>query len=614
MQRLQKLTACLLAMVLLLSVVPCSAMTASAADTLYDTLYEGLMSTDDDIVVSSHQASLEEIRSTYQKLIFDNPELFFVEAAYEYRQNTSTHYVTNVYPTYSIVGGPLNDAHRALERQVNNVVAMIDEDWSAIEKILFVHDYFCQRFQYDMDLVIYDAYRLFETDSGVCQAYTHAMRAVLEKVGIATTWAYSKPMNHIWPVVQVDGEWYHADVTWNDATPDLTGRALHEELLLSDEAMLAAGYHDWVCDQTCTSDRFDEGAVWSTLQTPFAVLNDTWYYIKNRTLYSYDFESDESTTVRSLPYRWKAEGGYWPGFYSGLMGHEGKLYFNTPTDLCSYDPATDTLSEIFSLPAENGAFYGSFLRADPGKSEVKMKYMIASTPNGDDVSYGWFTLHAHEWDDGVETKPASCDEEGEMLYSCTECEETYTAPIPKTEHEWDDGVETKPVSCEEDGEMLFSCENCDETYTDPIVHQGHDWDDGVETKPVSCEEDGEMLFSCENCDETYTDPITHQGHDWGDWAAIDDKTEQRTCKNCSETDERDIEQTPSVLIGDVDKNGKINTTDARKLLQYAAGIITADALDIEAADVNADGKINTTDARGILRFAAGLITSFDKTA
>lgn len=62
--------------------------------------------------------------------------------------------------------------------------------------------------------------------------------------------------------------------------------------------------------------------------------------------------------------------------------------------------------------------------------------------------------------------------------------------------------------------------------------------------------------------------------------------------------------------GDVNGDGKINTTDARVVLQYAAGIIKEDALTVDAADTNGDGKVNTTDARRILQYAAGIITSF----
>lgn len=68
------------------------------------------------------------------------------------------------------------------------------------------------------------------------------------------------------------------------------------------------------------------------------------------------------------------------------------------------------------------------------------------------------------------------------------------------------------------------------------------------------------------------------------------------------------ETAESYVFGDADGNEKVNTTDARRILQYAAEKITAEELLMNNADVNYDGKVNTTDARMILQHAAGMIT------
>ena len=45
-------------------------------------------------------------------------------------------------------------------------------------------------------------------------------------------------------------------------------------------------------------------------------------------------------------------------------------------------------------------------------------------------------LHVHSWDEGKVTKEATCKEEGMKLYTCTECGETKTEVIPKTDHKY----------------------------------------------------------------------------------------------------------------------------------------------------------------------------------
>jgi len=66
------------------------------------------------------------------------------------------------------------------------------------------------------------------------------------------------------------------------------------------------------------------------------------------------------------------------------------------------------------------------------------------------------------------------------------------------------------------------------------------------------------------------------------------------------------------LIGDVDGNGKVDSTDARMVLQYAVGKIDGSALNIAPADVDGSGKIDSTDARLILQYAVKKIDTFPK--
>lgn len=62
----------------------------------------------------------------------------------------------------------------------------------------------------------------------------------------------------------------------------------------------------------------------------------------------------------------------------------------------------------------------------------------------------------------------------------------------------------------------------------------------------------------------------------------------------------------SYALGDVNLDGKVNTSDARLALRGAATLETLTDQQILAADVNKNGKADTSDARKILRVAANL--------
>lgn len=68
---------------------------------------------------------------------------------------------------------------------------------------------------------------------------------------------------------------------------------------------------------------------------------------------------------------------------------------------------------------------------------------------------------------------------------------------------------------------------------------------------------------------------------------------------------------PDVVLGDVDGDGKIKTTDALLVLQHVSETITLEGNEFVAADVDKDGVIKTTDALLILQYVAENIGSFD---
>ena len=64
------------------------------------------------------------------------------------------------------------------------------------------------------------------------------------------------------------------------------------------------------------------------------------------------------------------------------------------------------------------------------------------------------------------------------------------------------------------------------------------------------------------------------------------------------------------ILGDVNFDGLIDTTDAKLIMQLDLGLITEADLMVEAADVNGDGLVDTTDAKLIMQLDLGLITEF----
>lgn len=75
-----------------------------------------------------------------------------------------------------------------------------------------------------------------------------------------------------------------------------------------------------------------------------------------------------------------------------------------------------------------------------------------------------------------------------------------------------------------------------------------------------------------------------------------------------------IEPKPSTgVLGDVDSDGDITSTDARLVLQYFSRKISDIFLDLSVADVDGDKQITSTDARLILQYSVKKIDTFPVT-
>ncbi|MBE6139103.1 MAG: hypothetical protein E7174_01165 [Firmicutes bacterium] len=94
----------------------------------------------------------------------------------------------------------------------------IKDDTSTYDKIKLFHDHIINNTEYDVDKLenSYDAYayNLLINNKAICGGYSDIMSIYLNELGIQNYKITSE--NHIWNLVNVDGTWYHIDMTWDD--------------------------------------------------------------------------------------------------------------------------------------------------------------------------------------------------------------------------------------------------------------------------------------------------------------------------------------------------------------------------------------------------------------
>ena len=255
-------------------------------------LYEGLMACEAAIDLGDASLPTAGLGGLYLELLHTHPELFHValRLTYGYIEVAGVRTVTEVYPVYTLSGRELAEARVLYENSVQAILSDMDSAFgnrppTEAEAVLYLHDYLAHRYAYDTRPEAEanaDAYRFFRDGKGICQAYALAFLALCGEAGITAHLVVSDAMDHAWNHVQVDGAWYHVDVTRDDPIPNATGEeeVNHHRLLRSDGGMVSLGYHGFSCsaDHTCADTRFEatEGGVLGGYSTALIPRGDGW--------------------------------------------------------------------------------------------------------------------------------------------------------------------------------------------------------------------------------------------------------------------------------------------------------------------------------------------------
>lgn len=163
-------------------------------------------------------------------------------------------------------------------------------------------------------------------------------------------------------------------------------------------------------------------------------------------------------------------------------------------------------------------------------------------------------------------------------------------------------------------EKVMRCADCGEivaVYADtPAAHTPED--NSVVTA-ADCENDGHSRLFCRDCGDLMEDIITPAyGHLVEEWEILREATtdqegeRQGVCLRCGKTVTEIIPKLEGVL-GDVDGDQQITTSDARLILRFAVHLEEpANETVRRLADIDGDESITTADARKTLRIAVGL--------
>ncbi|MCM1528591.1 MAG: hypothetical protein NC093_01180 [Alistipes sp.] len=179
----------------------------------------------------------------------DHPDLFWVDGYTITNSSTGRKGTLEIDLIHDVDKDELLEMRRELEETAESVIAGIPGNSSDYEKMLYIHDYIVENTSYTHNRVGYSFNGLWGTAYGcivqggaICQGYAEAFNYFMKLLDIecGMVSGTAGDTGHIWNYVNLEGEYYWIDVTWDDPDEqgDFGNDILHSYFLVDDEHLL----------------------------------------------------------------------------------------------------------------------------------------------------------------------------------------------------------------------------------------------------------------------------------------------------------------------------------------------------------------------------------------
>ena len=198
------------------------------------------------IQYSGDTSDLEgKIDQAVKSVLMNNEYLNYDFRGYSYSgQGTSDSFSISFTATYYQTAEQVTYVDQKIEQILADIIT---PDMNAHEKVKAVHDYIVEHVKYDTtyNQDVNAPYFALTEGKTLCNGYAMLMYQMLTKLDIPVRLISGTAggEGHAWNLVQLDGEWYHLDATWDDPVPDVEGRFVYNYYLVSDK--MIADDHSW---------------------------------------------------------------------------------------------------------------------------------------------------------------------------------------------------------------------------------------------------------------------------------------------------------------------------------------------------------------------------------
>lgn len=202
----------------------------------------------------------EQLHDFYTALLHDNPSLFYLGNTPTVRQSKKS---AVFYPQYIMNLADYEAMLRKCDAAAEEIVRQAREKTTDFEKELVVHDALIAQCSYsDSEDNLYkrSVYGVLCGGSAACEGYAKTAKYVFDRLSIPcyvvvgeSTPPGAQTQTHMWNIVQIDGEWYHLDLTWDDPVLEKGGDMISYTYFNVNDRQIGATHTQYKSVNACTA-------------------------------------------------------------------------------------------------------------------------------------------------------------------------------------------------------------------------------------------------------------------------------------------------------------------------------------------------------------------------
>ena len=167
------------------------------------------------------EVSQEQLKNVFMAVFNDHPELFWLDTAYRGKFDRKGSCVEIVLQFNRLVDD-LDKAKAKFQEEAEAILAEARKLETDYEVEVYIHNALLDKIDYDLRAPLNQStYSGLVNGKTVCAGYARSFQYLMMQLGIPCYYCTGYAGEaHAWNIVELDGDYYNADATWDDTEPN----------------------------------------------------------------------------------------------------------------------------------------------------------------------------------------------------------------------------------------------------------------------------------------------------------------------------------------------------------------------------------------------------------